>query len=60
MSDKIIDSRFGDGIECGYVAWSESSEGRVLESMLIALANVLGRSWEMCGRTVTVSTVLRP
>ncbi len=44
MNGEGDDSSFRDGMEGGYVAWRESSEGRVLESMLIALANVLGLS----------------
>lgn len=43
VRDKGIDSTSRDGIERGYVAWRESNEGRVLESMLRALANVLGQ-----------------
>jgi len=37
VSNEGSESGFRDGMGCGCVAWRESSEGRMWESMLIAL-----------------------
>ncbi len=40
-SSEGIEPGSRDGMECGCVAWRESSEGRIWESMLIALGQAL-------------------